>query len=128
MDRGLFLCGLLCKIITFCSSLVAELSCGWRDWLHLFFSSLLNLLSQIFEDGINEPAADCRIVSPWSVNRKYLLSPINGVLKYDRLGNQERNNPEIPFEKASLVLSDVFLTMTEVWSVFYFIFWLPTYF
>ncbi|ESR32528.1 hypothetical protein CICLE_v10004114mg [Citrus x clementina] len=69
--------------------------------------------TEIFEDGINEPAADCRIVSPWSVNRKYLLSPINGVLKYDRLGNQERNNPEIPFEKASLVLSDVFLTMTE---------------
>ncbi|KAH9684016.1 C2 domain-containing protein [Citrus sinensis] len=69
--------------------------------------------TEIFEDGINEPAADCRIVSPCSVNRKYLLSPINGVLKYDRLGNQERNNPEIPFEKASLVLSDVFLTMTE---------------
>lgn len=54
------------------------------------------------------------MVSPWAMNRKYLLSPINGVLQYDRLGNQERNNPEIPFEKASLVLSDVSLTITEV--------------
>lgn len=54
--------------------------------------------------------------SSWAVNRKYLVSPINGVLNYHRLGNQERNNPEVPFEKASLVLSDVSLTITEVWK------------
>ena len=69
---------------------------------------------QIFEDGINEPAADSELVSKWAVDRKYLVSPINGVLKYHRLGNQEKNDPEVPFEKASLVLSDVSLTMTEV--------------
>lgn len=54
------------------------------------------------------------MVSKWAVNREYLVSPINGILKYHRLGNQERNDPEVPFEKASLVLSDVSLTITEV--------------
>ncbi|KAB2599256.1 hypothetical protein D8674_009527 [Pyrus ussuriensis x Pyrus communis] len=60
---------------------------------------------QIFEDGINEPAA--------AANRKYLVSPINGVLKYHRIGDQERNDSEVPFEKASFVLSDVSLTVIE---------------
>ncbi|KAG8658937.1 uncharacterized protein LOC110610326 isoform X2 [Manihot esculenta] len=68
---------------------------------------------EIFEDGINEPSVGSRMVSKWAVNRNYVLSPINGVLKYHRLGKQERNDPEIPFEKASLVLSDVSLTITE---------------
>lgn len=54
------------------------------------------------------------MVSKWAVNRKYLVSPINGALKYHRVGNQEKNDPEVPFEKASLVLSDVSLTITEV--------------
>lgn len=56
------------------------------------------------------------MVSDWAVNRKYLVSPINGVLKYHRVGNQERNDPEVPFENASLVLSDVSLTITEVYN------------
>ncbi|XVE82332.1 hypothetical protein DITRI_Ditri15bG0139900 [Diplodiscus trichospermus] len=68
---------------------------------------------EVFEDGINESAADCKVVSKWAMNRSYLVSPINGVLKYHRLGNQERNDPDVPFEKASLVLSDVSLTITE---------------
>ncbi|XP_052204938.1 uncharacterized protein LOC127809843 isoform X2 [Diospyros lotus] len=68
---------------------------------------------EIFEDGINKAAGDNETVSAWAQDRNYVVSPINGVLKYHRLGNQERNNPEIPFEKASLVLTDVSLTMTE---------------
>ncbi|XP_022721975.1 uncharacterized protein LOC111279261 isoform X3 [Durio zibethinus] len=68
---------------------------------------------EVFEDGINQPAAECEVVSKRAMNRNYLVSPINGVLKYHRLGNQERNDPDIPFEKASLVLSDVSLTITE---------------
>lgn len=68
---------------------------------------------EIFEDGINEPIAGHGTVSKWALNRKYLVSPINGVLRYHRLGGQERNNPEVPFEKASIVLSDVNLTITE---------------
>ncbi|KAI8561923.1 hypothetical protein RHMOL_Rhmol04G0379800 [Rhododendron molle] len=67
----------------------------------------------IFEDGISEPASDNQLVPTRAQNRNYLVSPINGVLKYHRLGNQERNDPEIPFEKASLVLTDVSLTITE---------------
>ena len=55
-------------------------------------------------------------MSPRAQNRNYLVSPINGVLRYHRLGNQERNDPEIPFEKASVVLTDVSLTITEVQS------------
>lgn len=74
---------------------------------------------QIFEDGINKPAADHGIVSKWAMNRNYLVSPINGTLKYHRLGKQERNDPEVPFEKASLVLSDVSLTLTEVLKCFH---------
>ncbi|XP_048235070.1 uncharacterized protein LOC8261314 isoform X2 [Ricinus communis] len=68
---------------------------------------------EIFEDGINEPSVGYGMLSKWAVNRSYLLSPINGVLKYHRLGKQERVDPEIPFEKASLVLSDVSLTIKE---------------
>ncbi|XP_028051145.1 uncharacterized protein LOC114255802 isoform X2 [Camellia sinensis] len=68
---------------------------------------------EIFEVGINESASDNDAVSVWAQNRNYLVSPINGVLKYHRLGNQERNDPGIPFEKASLVLTDVSLTITE---------------
>lgn len=68
---------------------------------------------EIFEAGINEPVAESGMVSKWDANHKYLVSPIYGVLKYHRLGNQERNDPEVPFEKASLVLSDVSLTITE---------------
>lgn len=90
----------------------------------MYFSSLsLDLFIQIFEDGINENVVDSGMVSPWAMNRTYLVSPINGLLKYDRLGNQERNDPEIPFEKASLVLSDVSLTITEVRSAVYFLFY-----
>ncbi|XP_019431159.1 PREDICTED: uncharacterized protein LOC109338390 isoform X1 [Lupinus angustifolius] len=47
------------------------------------------------------------------MNRTYLVYPINAVLQYHRLGDQERINPEIPFEKVSLVLADVSLTLTE---------------
>jgi vacuolar protein sorting-associated protein 13A/C len=48
------------------------------------------------------------------MNRNYLVYPINGTLNYKRLGKQERGGPDIPLEKASLVLSDVSLTVTEV--------------
>ncbi|XP_059444630.1 uncharacterized protein LOC132176414 [Corylus avellana] len=88
------------------SSLPWEIDNRWEDlspkeWI------------EIFEDGINKPAADHGMVSKWAMNRNYLVSPIDGVLKYHRLGNQERNDPEVPFEKASLDLSDVSLTITE---------------
>ncbi|KAJ8767440.1 hypothetical protein K2173_017484 [Erythroxylum novogranatense] len=69
---------------------------------------------EIFEDGINETSADNGMTSKWAMNRNYFVSPINGVLKYHRLGKQERSDSEIPFEKASLVLTDVSLTITEV--------------
>ncbi|KAI4370200.1 hypothetical protein MLD38_018571 [Melastoma candidum] len=68
---------------------------------------------EIFEDGINEPVSGNDVVSKWAARRSYLVSPINGLLKYHRLGKQERNDPEVPFEKAALELTDVFLTMTE---------------
>ncbi|KAL5700718.1 hypothetical protein ACHQM5_026131 [Ranunculus cassubicifolius] len=68
---------------------------------------------EIFEDGINEPSSDCVRGSLWSLRRNYLVSPINGVLKYHRLGNQERKDPDIPFEKASLALGDVSLSISE---------------
>ncbi|KAK1307197.1 hypothetical protein QJS10_CPA10g01575 [Acorus calamus] len=69
--------------------------------------------TEIFEDGINEVSSDHGIDSVWALNRKYLVSPINGVLKYHRLGKQETLDPEIPLEKASLVLSDVSLSISE---------------
>ncbi|KAK7264764.1 hypothetical protein RJT34_32374 [Clitoria ternatea] len=68
---------------------------------------------EIFEEGINEPTDDHKLVSKWALNRTYLVYPINAVLHYLRLGNQEKVNPEIPFEKVSLVLTDVSLTFTE---------------
>ncbi|KAL1372338.1 hypothetical protein AAHE18_01G196400 [Arachis hypogaea] len=68
---------------------------------------------EIFEDGINEPNDEKKVASTWGMNRTYLVYPINAVLQYHRLGNQERVNPEIPFEKVSLVLSDVSLTLSE---------------
>ncbi|KAJ4843890.1 hypothetical protein Tsubulata_025940 [Turnera subulata] len=69
---------------------------------------------EIFEDGINEPSMNHQTVSKWAMDRNYLVSPINGALKYHRLGKQERTDPEVPFEKASLVLTNVSLTITEV--------------
>ncbi|KAG9446693.1 hypothetical protein H6P81_012821 [Aristolochia fimbriata] len=68
---------------------------------------------EIFEDGINEPTTHHESVSGWARNRNYLISPINGLLKYHRLGKQERKDPNFPFEKASLTLSDVSLTVSE---------------
>ncbi|GMH18990.1 hypothetical protein Nepgr_020831 [Nepenthes gracilis] len=68
---------------------------------------------EIFEEGINESASDVEMGSVWALNRTYLASPINGVLKYHRLGSQERNDPDVPFEKATVVLDDVSLTITE---------------
>ncbi|KAK2971031.1 hypothetical protein RJ640_025805, partial [Escallonia rubra] len=68
---------------------------------------------EIFEDGINESKEGDGVASTWARDRNYLVSPINGVLKYHRLGDQERKSPDIPFEKASLVLGDVSLTVTE---------------
>ncbi|KAL8484750.1 hypothetical protein ACS0TY_027161 [Phlomoides rotata] len=68
---------------------------------------------EIFEDGINESSKSSTSLSPWAHERNYLVSPINGVLKYHRLGNQERDDSNVPFEKASFVISDVSLTITE---------------
>lgn len=59
------------------------------------------------------------MVSQWAMGRSFLVSPINGVLKYHRLGKQERNDPEVPFEKASLALNDVTLTITEVFILLF---------
>ncbi|KAL7618287.1 hypothetical protein Lser_V15G01600 [Lactuca serriola] len=67
---------------------------------------------EIFEDGINEPAKG-HAVSAWARDRHYLVSPINALLKYHRLGNDERTDPEMPFEEAHLILGDVSLTLTE---------------
>jgi vacuolar protein sorting-associated protein 13A/C len=64
---------------------------------------------EIFQDGIDDHSVN----SIWAVNRNYLVSPINGTLKYKRLGKNERGDPDTPVEKASLVLSDVSLTVTE---------------
>ncbi|KAF5752107.1 hypothetical protein HS088_TW01G00014 [Tripterygium wilfordii] len=68
---------------------------------------------EIFEDGINESSDSHEMASQWAVNRNYVVSPINGVLKYHRLGNLERNDRQVPFEKASLFLRDISLTITE---------------
>ncbi|CAA0829437.1 calcium-dependent lipid-binding family protein, partial [Striga hermonthica] len=68
---------------------------------------------EIFEDGINESSKGSISMSRWAQDRNYVVSPINGVLKYHRLGNQERNDSSVPFEKASVVISDVSLTITE---------------
>ncbi|KAL8204292.1 hypothetical protein R6Q57_009915 [Mikania cordata] len=67
---------------------------------------------EMFEDGINEPAKG-RKFSKWAQDRSYLVSPINGVLKYHRLGNSKRTSPKTPFEEAHLILGDVSLTLTE---------------
>lgn len=87
--------------------------------IYRFFTFLvyLCLWQQIFEDGINESSKGNASVSAWARDRNYLVSPINGVLKYHRLGNQERNDPTIPFEKATFVIADVSLTVTEVMNL-----------
>lgn len=87
-----------------------------------FHAFVMFVLYQIFEDGINEPTDHHKSVSKWAMNRTYLVYPINAVLQYHRLGNQERSDPEIPFEKVSLVLSDVSLTLTEVFNFQLFIY------
>nr|GLL48492.1 uncharacterized protein LOC109169879 [Ipomoea trifida] len=68
---------------------------------------------EIFENGINESMKNNTTVSAWARERNYLVSPVNGVLKYHRLGNQERNDTNVPYEQASLIVSDVSLMATE---------------
>lgn len=92
-----------------CSSVYCPLPC-----YSLLLLSNPFLVAQIFEDGINEPSNNSRNLSRWAEDRNYLVSPINGVFKYHRLGNQERNDPNVPFEMASLIVSDVSLTVNEV--------------
>ncbi|KAJ1696999.1 hypothetical protein LUZ63_005511 [Rhynchospora breviuscula] len=67
--------------------------------------------NEIFQDGIDERSPESNSV--WASNRQYLVSPINGVLKYQRLGKEERGDPNVPFVKASLLLADVSSTITE---------------
>ncbi|XP_078179744.1 uncharacterized protein LOC144573852 isoform X2 [Carex rostrata] len=67
--------------------------------------------SEIFQDGIDECSSGSNSV--WASNRQYLVSPINGVLKYQRLGKDERGDPNNPFVKASVLLADVSSTVTE---------------
>lgn len=86
------------------------------DLIPPFHALVIFVLYQIFEDGINEPTDHHKLVSKWAMNRTYLVHPINANLQYHRLGNQERSDPEIPFEKISLVLTDISLTLTEVFS------------
>lgn len=93
--------------------LKTSLSCYFHDHLD---TCCIFFLNKIFQDGIDELPAE-QAVSAWAVDRKYLVSPINGVLLYHRLGKQERRHPEIPQEKASLALSDVSLTISEVYSL-----------
>ncbi|RAL47445.1 hypothetical protein DM860_013410 [Cuscuta australis] len=69
---------------------------------------------EIFENGINESTNINTVVSAWTREHNYLVYPINGVLKYHRLGNQERSDPSVPYEQASLIISDVSLTATEM--------------
>ncbi|CAL0321110.1 unnamed protein product [Lupinus luteus] len=42
----------------------------------------------------------------WAMNCTYSVYPINAVLQYHRLGNQDRINPEIPFEKVPLLAKE----------------------
>jgi len=67
--------------------------------------------TEIFAEGID--VIDGDQATSWAMDRKYFVSPINGILKYHRLGKLERLNPEIPFEKVSVVISDVSLTVLE---------------
>ncbi|GFP83229.1 serine/threonine-protein kinase sapk9 [Phtheirospermum japonicum] len=53
---------------------------------------------KIFEDGTNESSKGSTLMSPWAQDRNYLVFPINGVLKYHCLGNQERNDSSVTFE------------------------------
>uniref|UniRef100_A0A175YPS3 Uncharacterized protein n=1 Tax=Daucus carota subsp. sativus TaxID=79200 RepID=A0A175YPS3_DAUCS len=68
---------------------------------------------EIFEDGISKTDKGGGAVSKWAWDRNYLVLPINGDLKYHRLGSQEKSNTDEPSEKVSLVLSDVSITVTE---------------
>ncbi|CAH9120434.1 unnamed protein product [Cuscuta epithymum] len=68
---------------------------------------------EIFESGISDSAKNNKVMCAWAREHNYLVSPINGVLKYHRLGNQEKSDPNVPHEQASLIVSDVSLTATE---------------
>ncbi|XP_047948182.1 uncharacterized protein LOC125194160 isoform X1 [Salvia hispanica] len=68
---------------------------------------------EVFQDGINESSKSRDPASSWAQERNYLVSPINGALKYHRLGNKDREDSNVPYEKASLVIADVSLTITE---------------
>jgi hypothetical protein len=120
MDRG------FSNLINYVLDIFISMVC---DLCSSFNAFVILVLYQIFEDGINEPTDHHKSVSKWAMNRTYLVYPINAVLQYHRLGNQERSDPDIPFEKVSLVLKDVSLTLTEVFNfqLFYLFLELPDF-
>ncbi|XP_078433928.1 calcium-dependent lipid-binding family protein isoform X2 [Wolffia australiana] len=52
--------------------------------------------------------------SPTGNRRNFVVSPIDVILKYHRIGKQDRNDIGAPLERVSLFLSDISLTVSEV--------------
>ncbi|KAJ7520814.1 hypothetical protein O6H91_19G024000 [Diphasiastrum complanatum] len=67
--------------------------------------------SEIFESGVHSAADEVSLDG--ADKHQYLLQPVGGTMKYHRCGKHEKRDPEHPFQKASLVLDQVSLTISE---------------
>ncbi|KAL2613699.1 hypothetical protein R1flu_025391 [Riccia fluitans] len=69
--------------------------------------------SEIFEAGISSDVPADVESSRWASDRKFLLHPVDGSMRYHRRGKRESREPHIPFQKASLRLDQVSATVSE---------------
>ncbi|PTQ34792.1 hypothetical protein MARPO_0076s0036 [Marchantia polymorpha] len=69
--------------------------------------------SEIFEAGISSDVPPDAKSSKWASGRRFLLHPVDGIMRYHRRGKRENREPHIPFQKASLVLDEVSATVSE---------------
>lgn len=79
------------------------------------FNIWRNVLNyQIFEAGVSTDLPVNETSTNWAVDRKYLLHPVEGILRYHRRGKRENREPHVPFQKLSIRLDQLSVTVSEV--------------
>lgn len=74
---------------------------------------------QVFQPGIKEePSAYKGEKHAWIKDHTYVLEPVGGVARYFKLGQKEKRDPDNPAQKATAILDDVTISLTEVRNIF----------
>ncbi|KAG0604101.1 hypothetical protein M758_10G145000 [Ceratodon purpureus] len=70
--------------------------------------------SKVFQPGIKEePSAYKGEKHAWIKDHNYVLEPVGGVARYFKLGQKDKRDPDKPAQKATAILDDVTISLTE---------------